>query len=69
MITKSMSIILLLMTALLLGTIASIHAQSQPRLQPTSFDTHPHPISRRMSQLHADELEAFSVHELKGERA
>jgi hypothetical protein len=37
MVTKSMSIILLLMTALLLGTIASIHAQS--RLQPTSFDT------------------------------
>ena len=33
MITKSMSIILLLMAALLLGTIASIHAQSQPRLQ------------------------------------
>jgi hypothetical protein len=37
MITKSMSIILLLMTALLIGTIASIHAQSG--LQPTSFDT------------------------------
>ena len=34
MITKSMSIVLLLMAALLLGTIASIHAQSQPRLQP-----------------------------------
>jgi hypothetical protein len=38
MITKSTSIILLLMAALLLGTIASIHAQSQPRLQSTSFD-------------------------------
>jgi len=38
MITKSMSIILLLMAALLLGTIASIHAQSQPRLQLMSFD-------------------------------
>jgi hypothetical protein len=38
MMTKSMSIILLLMAALLLGTIASIHAQSQPRLQPMSFD-------------------------------
>jgi len=38
MITKSTSIILLLMTLLLLGTIASIHAQSQPRLQPMSFD-------------------------------
>jgi hypothetical protein len=38
MMTKSMSIVLLLMAALLLGTIASIHAHSQPRLQPTSLD-------------------------------
>ena len=44
MITKSTSIILLLMAALLLGTIASIHALSQPGLQPMSFDnsTGPH---------------------------
>jgi hypothetical protein len=33
---KSMSIVLLLMTVLLLGTIASIPAQ--PRVQPMSFD-------------------------------
>jgi hypothetical protein len=41
--TKSMSIILLLMAALFLGTIVSIHAQSQP-IQPTiSLDNTPGP--------------------------
>jgi hypothetical protein len=41
--TKSMSIILLLMTALLLGTIVSIHAQPQPREQTSSLDNTPGP--------------------------
>jgi len=50
MITKSMSVILLLMAALLLGTIASIHAQSQPRLQPMSFDTSTGPYSPNQPQ-------------------
>ena len=50
MITKSMSIILLLMAALLLGTIASIHAQSQPRLQPLSFDNSTGPYNPNQPQ-------------------
>ena len=55
MITKSASIILLLMAALLLGTIASIHAQSQPRLQPMSFDNSTGPYNPHQPQ---DELAA-----------
>jgi len=50
MITKSMSVILLLMAALLLGTIASIHAQSQPRLQPMSFDNSTGPYNPNQPQ-------------------
>jgi hypothetical protein len=50
MITKSTSIILLLMAALLLGTIASIQAQSQPRLQPTSFDNSTGPYNPNQPQ-------------------
>ncbi len=41
--TKSMSIILLLMAALFLGTIVSIHAQSQPIQQAISLDNTPGP--------------------------
>jgi hypothetical protein len=50
--TKSISIILLLMAALLLGTIASIHAQSQPRLRPMSVDnsTGPHNPHQRQDE-------------------
>jgi len=50
MITKSTSIILLLMAALLLGTIASINAQSQPRLQPKSFDNSTNPYNPHQPQ-------------------
>jgi len=50
MITKSTSIILLLMTLLLLGTIASINAQSQPRLQPMSFDNSTGPYNPHQPQ-------------------
>jgi hypothetical protein len=38
-----MSIILLLVTALLLGTIASIHARSEPSGQTSSLDNTPGP--------------------------
>jgi hypothetical protein len=41
--TRSMSIILLLVTALLLGTIASIHARSEPSGQTSSLDNTPGP--------------------------
>jgi hypothetical protein len=41
--TKSMSIILLLIAALFLGTIVSIHAQSQPIQQNISLDNTPGP--------------------------
>ena len=41
--TKSMSIIILLMAALFLGTIVSIHAQSQPIQQTISLDNTPGP--------------------------
>jgi hypothetical protein len=40
---KSMSIILLLMAALFLGTIVSIHAQSQPIQRTISLDNTPGP--------------------------
>jgi hypothetical protein len=50
MMIKSMSIVLLLMTVLLLGTIASIHAQSQPRLQPMSFDNSTGPYNPNQPQ-------------------
>jgi hypothetical protein len=47
--TKSMSIILLLMAALFLGTIVSIHAQSQPIQQTISLDNTPGPHNPNQS--------------------
>jgi len=50
--TRSTSIILLLMVALLLGTLASIHAQSQPAsaLLPISLDNAPGPYNPNQPQ-------------------
>ena len=59
--TKSMSILLLLMAALFLGTIVSIHAQSQPIQQTISLDNTPGPtipINRRSIQPRVVGLEA-----------
>jgi hypothetical protein len=50
MTTKSVSIILLLMAALLLGTIASVQALSQPPLQPMSFDSSTEPSNPNQPQ-------------------
>ena len=51
--TKSMSIILLLMAALFLGTIVSIHAQSQPIRQTISLDNTPGPHNPNQSAAEA----------------
>jgi hypothetical protein len=48
-----MSIILLLMAALFLGTIVSIHAQSQPIQQAISLDNTPGPHNPNQSAAEA----------------